>query len=209
MGLLGVCGRWPHRWVLRGPAYSGCQGSAHRQGSQCLGPARGLGPQALGAPGVMAPAFSPVGPAQSPCPTRGVYTQTHTRAPCRQRHMLSSTCMLTRLPVHAQPCAHTCSPAGPCITGLAKQQSERWGTWVPGKVGEPRASRSGAQPQLPCVAGGREWKKGLLGPPRGSLSPGCPGRLCTIGARVPSSLLAAPILPASLKGSGPHMVGER
>lgn len=174
-------------------------GQCLRAGEPVLGARKGAGTPGPRGPWGHGPCFLPSGPCSVSLPHAwSVHADTHTCTSQAKTHAHQH--------VHHTPaCAHTCSPAGPCITGLAKQQSERWGTWVPGKAGEPWASRSGAQPQLPCVAGGWEWKKGLLGPPKGSLSP---GRLCTIGARVPSSLLAAPVLPASLEGSGPHTVGE-
>lgn len=129
---------------------------------------------------------------------------TRTHAPFRQRHMLSGTCTLTRLPVHAQPCAHTCSPAGPCTTGLAKQQSERWGTWAPGRQASPGCRDQGPSLTFPVWRAGGNGSRASWDSPRGEPEHRVPrAPLHSWCPWVPSSLLVALALPASLKGFGP------
>ena len=119
---------------------------------------------------------------------------TCTHAPFRQRHMLSGTCTLTRLPVHAQPCAHTCSPAGPAPRASPSsslnigEPGRREGRRAPGVWIRGPASAS-------LCGGWAGTEAGPLGTAQGgSLSTGRPGPLCTVGAPG-CHLLCRPLLP--------------
>ena len=211
MGLHGVCGLRPCRWVLLELTHLGRQGGARgrgggwpvlgaRKGTEASGP-RDLHAQALWAPGVMAPTFSPVGPAQSLRPARRVHMHTCTfqAKTHAQRHMHAHTpaCARSAMCTHVFAC-------WPCTTGLAKQQSEHWGTWAPGRQASPGCLDQGPSLSFPVWRVGRNGSRASWDSPRGEPEHRAPrAPLHSWCPRVPSSLPAAPALPASLKGFGP------
>ena len=183
-------------------------GQCLRAGEPVLGARKGAG-TALGAPGVMALAFSPVGPPQSPCPTRGVYTQTHTHVhlagkdTCSAARACPHACLCTLSHVHTR--VHLLALASQALPSSNLNVGE---PGCPGRRVSPGRPDQGPSLSFPAWQAGGNGRRASWDRQGGSLSPGRPGCLCTVGAQVPSSLPAAPVLPASLEGSGPHTVGE-
>lgn len=202
-------------------------GGGTRKGTGASGP-RDLHVQAPRASRVVSPTFSPVGPAQSPRHTHGVYvhtckdtlsgrdtlSSTHAHTPACARSATrtlipacacSATCTLipacahSCLPVHARP--HACSHLPALVPRASPSSSLNVGEpGPPGRRVSPGCPDQGPSLSFPAWrAGGNgrraSWDSLRREPePRAPLHSWCP--------RVPSSLLAAPALPASLEVSG-------
>lgn len=159
-------------------------------GVQATGPGDREAP-ALRAPRIVSPTFSAVGPAQSPCPTRGAHLHTdayvylahedthahwHMRShTCARAHSVTCAQMNARgqsAHVHLRTLASLALPSSGLNAGEPGCTGRRASPAVRPHQGR---SYSGARPQFPSVEGGMGWlQRASWGSRRGELETGLP-----------------------------------